>query len=416
MAAARPDAAELAACLRAQGAPVSLAPSALCAEGGLGLHATRTIRAGERLLVERPLACTVASTARARVCATCLADARRRAGGHEWALRCDACGMVHFCSEPCARAAAATSHDAAECAALLALRAMAESGELPEGTLDLAAQAVRILADRAAGRSVRPFPGAPDAERVSYASYARRLRPISRTRRSAEPVRAAVVTALRALPPRARVPPAELYDVLNRHQANAFGVTGPGGCDLALASFVSALHLLNHSCAPNVLFDSVPLTSDSAPRADDGGSGARADGAAEGERGAPPLFQLVALRELPEGTELLHCYAASADGPAARARYLQEHYGFECGCERCACADALAEAELSERLDALRCVQRAECGSGLTYPVRAGLPAAADEHAARADRTRLRRCVHCGAVAEHGDAGDGSSSSERSGQ
>ena len=41
------------------------------------------------------------------------------------------------------------------------------------------------------------------------------------------------------------MPPAELFDVLNRHQCNVYGVLGAGNADVALASFVGAFHLFN---------------------------------------------------------------------------------------------------------------------------------------------------------------------------
>ena len=41
-----------------------------------------------------------------------------------------------------------------------------------------------------------------------------------------------------------------------RHQCNLYGVTGRAGEDKASASFVGFLHLFNHACCPNVVFDS----------------------------------------------------------------------------------------------------------------------------------------------------------------
>ena len=86
-----------------------------------------------------------------------------------------------------------------------------------------------------------------------------------------------------------------------------------------------------------------------------------------------------ALVDIAEGEEICHCYAASADGPSQRRRYLTDHYGFECACPRCACDDPGEEADLSDQLDALRCPY-SDCGSGLSYPLPTG----------------EWKCVHCG--------------------
>ena len=58
------------------------------------------------------------------------------------------------------------------------------------------------------------------------------------------------------LPAEARVPPSQLLDLLERHGCNLYGVTGAAGEDVAGASFAGFFHLFNHSCIPNVVFDS----------------------------------------------------------------------------------------------------------------------------------------------------------------
>ena len=96
------------------------------------------------------------------------------------------------------------------------------------------------------------------------------------------------------------------------------------GEDKASASFVGFLHLFNHACCPNVVFDSAlpaqPATAEAAP-----------------------LFALRALTDVPEGAELCISYTSSAEGPVARAAHLEEWYGFKCLCARCQCDDPLQE-------------------------------------------------------------------------
>ena len=160
---------------------------------------------------------------------------------------------------------------------------------------------------------------------------------------------------------------------------------GPAGASLGLASFLGAMHLFNHSCCPNAAFDCRPFVqaADGRPTKVLPSASDAVDGT-----GVGLVFAMRALVDIPKGREVLHCYAGSADGPARRQQYVLDHHGFECACERCSCDDPGDEAELAERLDAMRCI-RIGCGTGLSYPL---LPAAAPKGATR------RRCVHCGGV------------------
>ena len=65
--------------------------------------------------------------------------------------------------------------------------------------------------------------------------------------------------ALRFVPESARVPRDGLYDALSRHQANVYAVCSRRGRDVARACFAGAMHFFNHSCAPCLAFDSVPI-------------------------------------------------------------------------------------------------------------------------------------------------------------
>ena len=346
--------------------------------GGLGVVATRRVRAGDVVLHERPLLLTVGTLSEETVCARCLASCEP---GGEWTLGCERCGRVRYCTERCR---GEHVHDALECGALAAA---AEDEEADEEVSDLVTQAIAALALRARGGRIELLPGVF----VGYEGYAERLCGIRRTQRNGLHVKRSVLSALRAIAPSARVPPKELYDVLDRHQANVYGVLGPGNADVALASFAGAFQLFNHSCLPNMVFDCRPRPDDDvedAARRSAGGSdgtvGAAGAGTEAERASRTPRFALVALVDIEKGEELVHCYASSAEGPTARRKYLHHHHGFACVCERCQCRDdPLAEAELSERLDAARCVL-AECGSGLSFPLARG----------------RRQCVHCGGAWE----------------
>ena len=131
-----------------------------------------------------------------------------------------------------------------------------------------------------------------------------------------------------------------------RHQCNLYGVTGRAGEDKASASFVGFLHLFNHACCPNVVFDSAtpsrPATLQAARRP--ACARLRARPAAglllprpaappqpfRGHERAPsplsreqeaPLFTLVALFDVAEGEELcISCTPPRVVAPAAALR------------------------------------------------------------------------------------------------
>jgi hypothetical protein len=182
------------------------------------------------LLCERPFALTVSLRHRRRVCAFCLADSLTDGDARGWSLRCERCKVAHFCSERCERSAALDgsepSHGPRECAALAACGFDA-SGSESEAAADLTSQAIRILCHRAAGVRVDPFADTSLLQ-VGHSTYKERLHGILRDTRGGNRLKQSATAALRALPEESRVPPEELVDLLNRHQANVFGVLGHG--------------------------------------------------------------------------------------------------------------------------------------------------------------------------------------------
>jgi hypothetical protein len=269
--------------------------------GGLAVYASRRIHAGEQILVERPLVLTVSHQCRKHICAHCIADSRKsRPGGLDgaaaWTVRCDRCGTQHYCSEACA-AAAAPRHSGHECQAMASAEDL--RADLEDDDLDTISQAIRMLCDKAHGFAISC---GPPGVLASATSHAERLVGISPSTDEARTCLSRICAAtLRCLPSEVRVPPAELLDLLERHACNLYGVTGPAGEDTAGASFAGFFHLFNHSCSPNVVFDSARLAG-----------GATAEGAA-------PLFALRALFDAAPGEELCISYTSSADGGRARS-------------------------------------------------------------------------------------------------
>mmetsp|Transcript_3403 Transcript_3403/g.11421 ORF Transcript_3403/g.11421 Transcript_3403/m.11421 type:complete len:411 (+) Transcript_3403:3-1235(+) len=311
--------------------------------GGLAMYAARPITAGEVLLHERPLALTVCRGARSYRCALCLSDSRAD-GSPSWTLGCPHCLSMAYCSAVCAAAALAFHAGSGECEAL---RKAVADPDVDDGIFDQVAQAIRILSLKQAGLSPDCGPAGP----LGYSAYAARLVGSAPECTDARLlIRRAVRATLAALPPRARVAEAEALHLLIRHHCNTFGLSGMAGEDVASASFVGFMHLFNHACCPNAAFDSaMPVMP------------------ADVGTAAPPSFGIVAMEPIPAGGEICISYACSAVGPATRAAFLLDQYGFRCSCRRCECDDPLDEIGYDEILDARRCAID-ECGSGFGVP------------------------------------------------
>ena len=262
-----------------------------------------------------------------------------------------------------------------------------EEGAIDPEDGDTICQAIRILALKSKGVRVDVGP-AGQCSADAYAAHSAGSRMVAVASSDVAAASLATISSLvlRAVPPAARVSASELTDMLERHANNEFGVSCVGGEVIATASFVGFFHILNHSCWPNVVFDSAGR----APPAP--------------APGGAPLFSLVALQDIEAGEELCHSY--SDGGPDE----LLELYGFECGCPRCAersgsamhggadggrGADGPVARAWQEWQGALECTAEA-CGAG--DGVRVGGAAAGGGERAKdakpAGRMRLR-CVHC---------------------
>lgn len=210
--------------------------------GGLACYAARNIRAGEQVLVERPLVLTISHDARPHTCAHCLADSRNdrdsRPGTFTWSIRCEGCGTQRYCSDACAEAAA-PRHRGFECAAL----ARSTSTAIEEEDIDTVFQAVRILSDRNRCWQTDCGPAGMVGHGNSYAERLVGITPCTEEARAA--IRRITEATLAVMPPDAPVPSAStLHDLLERHSCNLYGITGVAGEDVAGASFVGFFHLL----------------------------------------------------------------------------------------------------------------------------------------------------------------------------
>ena len=93
--------------------------------------------------------------------------------------------------------------------------------------------------------------------------------------------------ALHAMPMAARVPPAELFDVLSRLQVTPMPYAARVGT-LWQGHSSAAWNLFNHSCAPNVCFDSVPVPFTAEMTAVAGDADAAYSGSASSSAFCPP--------------------------------------------------------------------------------------------------------------------------------
>ena len=366
--------------------------------GGLGLFAARDICKGERVMVEVPFAAFPYQHSRPFTCASCLKDSRRFSGKdanavmHDgWERRCQGCGVLRFCSEACEIALSA--RHSRECAALAKIAKFEGETMMPAAGPnggDLLSHAIRVLADRQSGTRVQVYSG----RTCGYDCHRTRLVGIERGVATSATIQQAVDVALHAMPMAARVPPAELFDVLSRLQCNSHAVCSEGGHTLARAAFVGSLNLFNHSCAPNVCFDSVPVPFTAEMTAVAGDADAAYSGSASSSAFAPtsvptsvptsapassPAFSIVSLSDVRSGTELCLSYVSTDVEVSKRREHLREQYGFDCSCERCRSEDCSAEDRNGQEAAYVyeappRCVHD-QCGTG--YMVGG-------------------RCVHCG--------------------
>ena len=352
------------------------APCQACLDphGGLGMYAKRAVAAGERILLEQPLTITPTHDARPFVCANCFDDSRFSSRGdsfdkynNQWARYCSGCCMLRCCSKACESALHIRHRGTVECEALALLAKEAKASGITPcerfGDADLANllfQAVRILSDRHAGVSVRAY----QSRTVSFSSYTQRLVGGGDDAMVTTALEAVARAALAVIPEAARIPVSDLASVLRYHQANVYSVLSRGGNEIASASFVGALHLFNHSCAPNLAFDCVPIRT-------------------AGRAGSNLFFALVSLRNIAPGEALCISYTSTADERAVRRKHLLSYYGFDCDCERCLQAVSPEEdRRIAHDFAARRCAL-GDCGTG--YVVAGDATAGCGW-----------RCLHCG--------------------
>lgn len=231
-------------------------------------------------------------------------------------LRCSRCRIAHFCNSSCQAAEWVNGHRA-ECGSLPALDRASAAVELESGYGSLAEDALLL------GRLTRGRPRADasardalDALCPSPASWEGQARLIARTAVDAGLLGADASLALATR-------------TAHTFAANNFGAVALIGSGVLGAASFPLSAILNHSCAPSCALAHVY------ERRRGGGGGALV------------WQEIRTLAPLPGGAELTHAYVDTTLGARQRRQLLRAGWGFECGCERCAAADARDAAEVA---------------------------------------------------------------------
>ncbi|KAF5364937.1 hypothetical protein D9758_008087 [Tetrapyrgos nigripes] len=152
---------------------------------------------------------------------------------------------------------------------------------------------------------------------------------------------------------------ADLVDIISRFTTNSFAITDPSLTPLG-ASVSPIVALINHSCDPNavVVF----------PRA------------SPDPKSQEPVMQVVAMRDIQPGEEILTSYIDTTLPKSSRQKTLQETYYFTCKCNLCS-----GQLDIDPR-EAMVCPKN--CGGLCPLPV--------EEHA-------LVQCTKCKAAVQATD-------------
>ncbi|KAK7457072.1 hypothetical protein VKT23_010373 [Stygiomarasmius scandens] len=153
---------------------------------------------------------------------------------------------------------------------------------------------------------------------------------------------------------------ADLVDLISRFTTNTFAITDPSLTSLG-ASVSPIVALINHSCDPNAVVVFPRASAD--PKA------------------LEPLMQVVALRDIHPGEEILTSYIDTILPKSSRVKTLQDTYYFTCTCSLCS-----AKLEVDPR-EALHCPKN--CGGSCPLPI--------EDHS-------LVQCTKCRAPVQSTDA------------
>ena len=273
---------------------------------GRAAIATRQLRPGDEVGLERPFAFVVRATHAGSSCAHCAASVAK--GGHQKAAGCV------FCSADCERAAA-EGGGATYMAHVGALPAIAERCSVD---LDLLRILLRLCCvdslraalevQRSAAPDTRDFDPATD-HAAAHAVLALCTHSDALHGSWVSAVSEASAELVRMLPEAYQLPVEELVALAARVNSNAYGISDPSGLrnlNVGFGLFPFAA-MLNHSCEPNCAFGGV----------------------------AGGCQTIRAIKPIAEGDELCFGYIDLYQDVARRRDELEETKHFLCECPRC---------------------------------------------------------------------------------
>ncbi|KAJ2934356.1 hypothetical protein H1R20_g2714, partial [Candolleomyces eurysporus] len=339
-------------------------------ESGRGLYSSVFYQPGDVLFSVKPHVAALSLPHLDGYCSSCFGN-----GGDSQLKRCTACKTVMYCSPAC-QSKDWSSHKN-ECNALQAWikAASAES----QGEVSPPSDAIRCL-----GRVLwkrhklgpshawasffflfsASLPNYNDADRTSLPKDPDPFNTEVHTHLAHGVVGYLGLTSPQQLEPYGIHSAADLVDLVSRFTTNTFTVTTPTLSPLG-ACVAPSVALINHSCDPNavVVF----------PRA-----GGDADKANE------PLLQVIALKYIQPGDEVLTSYIDTTLPRELRLKTLKETYHFTCKCSLC----SPAPGSPVDMREAMWCPKR--CGGVCCLPTE--------------PEDSFTRCSKCGSVVKDTDA------------
>ncbi|KAF7324122.1 hypothetical protein MKEN_00634600 [Mycena kentingensis (nom. inval.)] len=322
-------------------------PSGIPSDKERGLWAKRNLGAGHTILALPPYASALSTSNLATHCSLCT-----RPGACK---RCPQCQIVHYCDSTCQTADWALHK--LECAALRRCMAPPSSSEQEAGIPN---DAIRCLARGMWRRRKKGFVSdwAREMDAMQAHPPASPATHEQHTHLALSLVRFLGLTSPQELVEYGIQSGAELAQIVAKFTTNTFTLSSPDLTPLG-ACVSPPVALINHSCQPNavVVF----------PGRKSGGK--------------EPIMQVVAIRPIGEGEEILTAYIDTTLPTELRRQALKETYSFDCDCSLC------REAEAADPRASVWCPKR--CGGLCRMPT---------------DENPLSRCSTCGTVLRDTDA------------
>ncbi|KAJ7773832.1 hypothetical protein B0H16DRAFT_1408580 [Mycena metata] len=328
---------------------------------GRGLWTTRGCSAGQILLAAKPHAAALSNDRLGQHCSQCF-DAGVK--------RCTKCQIVFYCDSACQTLDWPLHKH--ECAALQRIAASGET-TLPSDAIRCLG---RILWGRRRAGVASIWTREIDGLQSHTTTAASRSESQLHTHLALALVRYLGLSSPAEIAAFGIESGRELAALVSKFTTNTFTVTDPALAPLG-AGVAPSIALINHACEPNAVVV--------VPRASVNGEG---DKNAVARAKMEPLMQVVALRDIGAGEEILTAYIDTTLPRAQRRAALRETYHFECECILCGSSGSgstaslgndnkIADVEVDPR-SAVWCPK--QCGGMCPAPT---------------DDTPLSRCAKC---------------------